>query len=316
MKQGIETGPINKETVVQVIGSVPSRTLARPEVHVSLLIQDWRVRGLGVYRDSIIETTDVDTELNPVAWNPRKDVVEYLVDLEKDVLSSQGATSMTDFLLTNYVGNMKKLAAISGTFSGMLKQNLQEELPRSLGAFMKGYLDQRGQTQTDCAMETGVSQALISNAVKGRPISIGLIKILKGLDVEDEIKEVAFGLYAQPTVKDEVDVTGILHRSRWVQDLYSLDKETLERSGFEGSEDYLLTRFINTATRLTQITETVDRLPDQITPKDIKSNQPTIFGFPSINVVNQKTMVAPILLRVWQSKGLFLPREGRMQYEG
>src|SRR3989338_3377733 len=238
MKQGIETGPINKETVVQVIGSVPSRTLARPEVHVSLLIQDWRVRGLGVYRDSIIETTDVDTELNPVAWNPRKDVVEYLVDLEKDVLSSQGATSMTDFLLTNYVGNMKKLAAISGTFSGMLKQNLQEELPRSLGAFMKGYLDQRGQTQTDCAMETGVSQALISNAVKGRPISIGLIKILKGLDVEDEIKEVAFGLYAQPTVKDEVDVTGILHRSRWVQDLYSLDKETLERSGFEGSEDY------------------------------------------------------------------------------
>jgi transcriptional regulator with XRE-family HTH domain len=311
-----EVKPVSKELVAQVLEVVPSRAFARPEVHVALLVQDWRVRGLGAFRDTNIETTDSSGQLTAAIWSPRKDLVEYLADLEKDVLSRQGATSVTDFLLTNYVSNMKKIAGISAIFSGMVRQNLQEELPPALGAFIRGYLDQRGQSQTDLAQELNVSQALISNAVNDKPVTAGFLKILQGFDADDEVREAAFDLYAVPKVKEEVDVRRLLHRNRWAEDLYALDREALEGSGFDGTESYLLTRFINTANRLTQITEAADGLPDSISSRDIKPSQARVFSFPSISAVNQQTWVAPILLRVWQSKGLFLPKERGMRYEG
>ena len=155
-------------------------------------------------------------------------------------------------------------------------------------------------------MKIGGSQSLVSNAISNKPVTTGLYTIFEGLRVSDEVREVAFDKYAPNKIKGTTGgVTLASHRGSWADNLYKLDKQVLEKLGFEGVESFLFTGLINTSYRLERVIETLDALPEQVSSADITPENSRIFRFPTVDEITQHTGVVPALLRIWQSKGLF-----------
>lgn len=310
--------PIDRKQIVGVIEIPTTKSIVLPHAHVRLVAQDLKLQGLTRAK----EFPQVSADRDSVLWSPRADLVEYLAGLTTEDLVAQGQNSVLEMVITGYVGNMLKLGTIAETFSGVIVSSIEKDLPPKFSQYLKGYMYARMLSQEALAEDLHCSQSLISNSVTNKSVSaLGFSKLIQGLDIEDETREAVLNhfisrLGAVPTSKrghgahwqekqySYSNLESIKHRSRWVDDLYGISPGFLESTGFNTADDFLLTRYLNTTSRLVRILNCLDVMPDEISADEMLGKVAYDFAFPSPQSLDRKNRTMPVLTRIWSNRGL------------
>lgn len=315
MRENLESKTVNKDELMQLLEASPSRTFVRPEVDVTLLLQAWSHMGLYAFQEMTAKLAQTEWVSSWRAWNPRVDVTEQLSGIYD--LPESGFASASELLLVGYASNLKKFESLRRVLYGVATaRSLPGEvlsllkLPPTFGEFLNSYLDSRRFSQNYFAKLAGVSQSVLSSAITGlRPIRDSFLKIVNTLDIDDVTKEVVFEAYAPRKVRTLRSAGIALPGSKsWEDDLYQLNRDNLATSGFNGVEEYLLTGFINTSRKFSWMISQVDDLPAEPPRELLEGKFRLQYIFPTVEEMNQKNRVVPVLLHAWAARGLFYAR--------
>lgn len=237
-----------------------------------------------------------------------------------------------EFLLFRYGVNMIKIEDFRSLFSPVFTFNQSEggedkrdrsgmdlnTLPPSLGDYLRSYLGNKGLTQKAFAGQAGVSTAVVSNVNKGIPVRQAYNKIINGFDITDEERMAVKLRYAPQRDRESIgreykreqverETKGFILFD-WREGIFMIDRAFLDESGFTGGiEEFLATRYVNTATRIARIVQELESLPEQFNRNVLSTNfiftdQSTIYP---LDLLNQPVRFRNLLLQAWDARRLF-----------
>ncbi len=335
---------MNKLEIKELFLTSPSpKELGFVGIKPSLLLDAWQARGLFGYEGLV--TTDSQEPIRAVKPGSAGGLMrssatlEDNLDLYKEDLEAGSFESVVDLLLMTYGSNMRRFELLlQETQQSKVVYGANTPLPKKPGDFAAAVLagefreeNKKKIDQKGCAQLTGVSQALISNFIRGHlPVKVeSFLKIIGGLPVSDELKIAAVDRYIneeayvsaiglQPEMIEEFKVKfgQRFVIQAWSSELQRLDRDYLESYGFSWAEEFLLARYLNTEERMDSVKAVMISESDLSVEELIQKAAQEVRA-PSLRVLNKYDKVwGKVVLDAWKARGLYRMTESLKSIEG